>query len=425
MPTFINNLANVRLVTEHSSEDTGDADVDQSGAPAADGWRYRHTVLVLCTTAFFSTAFARLVISPVVPSIRAEFGINNALVGLALTGMWFTYAVAQFPSGVLAGRFGERRLILVAIGGSAATSLAIAVAPLFALFIVGTLVLGGVSGLHYSVAATLLSRRFENTGGALGLHNAGGPGAGLVAPVVATAVGVTYGWRYAVVTGFAIGVVVFVVFARGVHPTEPTNPEQSLRGQFTVETLAATLRRPSILFSLSLATVSMFAWQANASFLPTFLIEHREYSQSFAGLVFSMYFVSQGVLQVGVGSLSDRYGRDSTIALCLGASIVGYLLFVFVPGTPALFIGILFLGIGLSSQVAVMSRIFDHLSTEEKNTGFGLVRTVYLCVASLGSVVVGLIADLTGWATAFGFLAGLSGLALVAVAANHVFDAGY
>lgn len=388
-------------------------------------WNHRHTVLLLCTAAFFSTAFARFVISPVVPAIRAEFTINNTAVGVALTGMWFAYAVSQYPSGVFAGRFGERRLVLGAIGGTAVASLAIVLAPSYWPFLLGAVVLGGVSGLHFSVAATLLSRKFENTGTALGLHNAGGPAAGLVAPVVAAAVGVTYGWRYAVLTGAVLGAVTFALFAWFVRPIEPKAPERPIGEQFTRAILSESLLRPSILFSLGLATVSMFAWQANVSFLPTFLVEHRGMSQTEAGVVFSAYFVAQGVLQVGVGSIADHRDSDSAIALCLAASALGFGVLVAVPGWPGLVAGIAALGVGLSSQVAVMTRILEELSGDEKNTGFGLIRTIYLCVASLGSVVVGLLADSFDWAVAVGFLVALSTLALVAVGVNRTLELEY
>jgi len=59
---------------------------------------------------------ARLVISPVVPAISNAFGVSNAAIGLALTGMWLAYAAAQFPSGLLADRYGERSIILVSVG---------------------------------------------------------------------------------------------------------------------------------------------------------------------------------------------------------------------------------------------------------------------------------------------------------------------
>jgi len=46
-------------------------------------WRYEETVLAMCTLAFLATMAARLVISPVVPRITAEFGVSNSVIGLA------------------------------------------------------------------------------------------------------------------------------------------------------------------------------------------------------------------------------------------------------------------------------------------------------------------------------------------------------
>ena len=121
-------------------------------------WSAERTVLAACTVAFFATMVARLVISPVVPLIADDFGVSNTAVGFSLTAMWFAYASSQFPSGLLGDRVGERRVILVAIGGTALASGLLALAPIFPAFVLFTFALGGVAGLHYSVATTLLSR---------------------------------------------------------------------------------------------------------------------------------------------------------------------------------------------------------------------------------------------------------------------------
>jgi len=80
---------------------------------ASDGrmsWQYRHTVLSLCMLAFLVTYFARLAISPVVPLIVDDFGVEHRDRGRALRDVAGVRA-AQFPSGVLADRYGERRVI--------------------------------------------------------------------------------------------------------------------------------------------------------------------------------------------------------------------------------------------------------------------------------------------------------------------------
>ncbi len=84
---------------------------------------------------------ARLVISPVVPDLVDAFDVTNTAVGLALTGMWLTYALAQFPSGVFGDRVGERTVILTAIGLTAVASLLLAASPSFPFFVLFTICL--------------------------------------------------------------------------------------------------------------------------------------------------------------------------------------------------------------------------------------------------------------------------------------------
>ncbi len=388
-------------------------------------WRYRETVLALCTLAFFATMVARLVISPVVPDITDAFDVSNTVVGIALTGLWMTYFLSQFPSGILADRFGERPVILVAVGGTAITSLLIALSPVFGIFLVATLALGAVAGLHYSVATTLLTRTYDNIGSAIGVHNGGGPLAGLIAPALAAWVAVTWDWRAAIAIGAATAVPIYVLFAWQVEPTEPRRPDQPMRERLELEPLLAVLSRPPIAFTVCLAIACAFVWQAISSFLPTFLIDHRGHSQTLAGAVFSAYFVVQAITQVGVGAASDRYGRDVAAAGCMIFGSSGLLLLVFVPGWAALTVAVVCIGTGLGWGAALLPRVMDNLSAAERGAGFGLVRTVYGVIGALGSVLTGLAADLFGWAVAFSILAALMAGVLLALGANWLLKLGY
>ncbi|WP_121820112.1 MFS transporter [Halostella salina] len=389
-------------------------------------WRYRETVLVLSTLAFFATMAGRLAISPVVPAITDAFSVSNGVVGLALTGLWMAYFAAQFPSGILADRFGERRVILVAVGGTAVTSLLLAAAPAFSVFVLATVLLGGVAGLHYSVASTLLARTYTGSlGAAIGFHNSGGPAAGLVAPVAAAWVGAQYGWRPAVALGAVVAVPIFLLFAWRVRPTEPRRPDDPMAERFDRDPIVELLSRPRIAFTVCLAAAGAFVWQATSSFLPTFLTAFRGQSQTVAGAVFSAYFVVQAVTQVGVGAVSDRYGREPATAGCMVLAAAGFALLIAAPGTLALAAAVLLVGTGLGWGGALIPRFMDELGDEEQGAGFGLVRTVYGVVGSFGSVVTGLLADLFGWAVSFGVLTGLLVLVFAALAVNWVLELGY
>lgn len=380
-----------------------------------DRWSTTWTILAACTMAFFATMVARLVISPVVPAIAAEFTISNSLIGLALSGMWLAYALAQFPSGLLGDRFGERIVILVAVGGTAVGSLLLALSPVFAVFLLMTVLLGAAAGLHYSVATTLLSRNFENTGTAIGIHSAGAPIAGLLAPVAAAAVGAAFGWRYAIFLATVAAVPTLALVAFGIPKQEPRRPEESMRERVELSVLVELLSRPPITATLLISVLAAFVWQGTASFLPTFLIEHREYSPTLAGIFFSGYFVAQGVGQPLMGWLSDRIGRNAAMALCMIAGVIGYSLFVIGPGLLSVVVATGCIGIAMSWGATMLPKFLDHMHPGEEGMGFGLVRTTYMVFGASGSVGVGILADVFDWAVAFGVLAGILGVVLVAL----------
>lgn len=389
-------------------------------------WHYRHTLLTLCTFAFFGTMFARLVISPLVPTITAYFDITNAAIGTALSGMWLAYALTQFPSGLLGDRFGERAIILTAVGGTAVMSLVLAAAPAFPVFIVSVVVLGGVAGLHYSVATSLLTRTFdEDVGMAVGVHTIGSPVAGLIAPIAAAWVGTRYGWRAGIALGAAIAIPVFVLLAWRTRPIPARRPEQPLSDRLRIGPVVDLLSKPSIAFTVGISAACAFTWQGVASFLPTFLISYRGQSATYAGIVFSAYFVVQAVTKPAIGSLSDRYGRDGIIFGCLAITAVGLWLLIAVPGIVALVAAVALFGTGMGWASAVEPRFMDELSDRERNAGFGLVRTVFLVLGSLGSIVVGYLADGFGWGVSFGVLVLLMAIVSLVVVVNSVADLGY
>ncbi|MFC6614654.1 MFS transporter [Halopenitus salinus] len=387
-------------------------------------WRYEHTVLSLCTLAFAATMVARLAISPVVPLIAADFGVSYSTIGLALSAMWAAYALSQFPSGVLGERYGERRLILIAVGATATAAVLLAISPTIAAFIAFTVVLGAGAGLHYSVATTLLARQFDDIGRAIGVHVSGGPIAGLLAPPAAAIVGARYGWRWAMGLGAVVAIPVFVLFARRVRPTEPLRPDQSIRERFALGPLLELLSRPSIAYTTGLSMVGAFCWQATASFLPAFLTDAAGLSTASASLLFSLYFLVHGGTQPLTGALSDRWGRDVTATVTMGAGVVGFGGFVYAAandaGPPVLVASTIVLGVAMSWGAPIQSRFMDLLGDAERGAGFGLVRTVYMILGASGSVIVGTVSDLSGWLAAFGLLAAVMGLGLAALAINRI-----
>ena len=363
--------------------------------------QYRYVVLALCTIAFTATMVARLVISPVVPEITAEFSVSTGAIGLALSGMWAAYALTQFPSGILADRFGESRVILLAVGLTAIGSLLLAVAPTYGVFAVMAVLVGAGAGLHYSAATSFLARHFDNVGRAIGIHVAGGPLAGLAAPIAAAAVGARYGWRPAILLGALVAIPIFVLFWLRIEPTPPKRPDLKMRSRFDLASAKELLGRPEIRYTTVMAVGGAFCWQATASFLPAFLIQYHGQSTALASVLFSVYFIVHGASQPLLGGLSDRFGRDMIAAAAFGSGVLGYGALVVGSGL-AVLLAVPLVGVAMSWGAPVQSRFIDVLSAEERAAGFGLVRTVYVLLGALGSVVIGGLADFAGWGVAFG-----------------------
>ena len=383
-------------------------------------WDYRHTVILLCTVAFFATMVARLVISPVVPDIRAWFGVSTGAVGLALSGMWAAYALAQLPSGVLADRLGERRVILGAVAATGTASLLLAMVPSYVAFLVLAIVLGGAAGMVYTAATSLVTKSAAGTGRAIGAYISGGPLAGLVAPPIAVAIGAQYDWRAAVALGAVAAIPALALFAWRVEPTPAARPDLPVSESLEVARLHDVLRRPTIGTALVLAVLGAFTWQATASFLPTFLEDYRGLSRSSAGLLFSAYFLVHGLSQPVTGTLSDVLTRSSAAGLTMGSGVIGYGLLVVGTSTWSAVVAVFFVGLAMSWGAPVQSMFMDALIDEERGTGFGLVRTIYMLLGALGSVVIGAVADLAGWDVAFGVLAGLMATAVLVAAIDRV-----
>ena len=384
----------------------------------------RRRALGVVAAGNFTQLGARFLLSPVVPFVIAEFGTNKSVLGLALTGMWATYALFQFPSGVLADRFGERPLLLVGLAGTIVGTTAVAVAPTLWLYGLAAVVLGAGTGLFFSPASAFLSRVFEARGQALGALTAGGALAGVAYPAVGGAVGAQYGWRIAVGVGALVAVPVLVGSLRWLPRVPPANPGRRLAAAVDVRRVVGIVGRPSVAYTVGVAVLVSFTFQAFSSLFPTFLFEYRGLAPETAGVVFGVAFGLSSLAQPVAGRLSDATSREVAIAASVVLTGAGFTTLLFVPGRVGLVAGVGLVGVGVSWPGPVQARLVDQFEESERGFGFGLTRTTYMLLAAPGSVVVGTLADVFGWVVGYGVVVGVLGLCLLALAVNRLFGLG-
>ena len=386
-------------------------------------WEYRHTVLALCVLAYFGIRFIEFALSLVFPDIEEALGTSVFAIGVAVTASTVTYAISQLPSGALGDRFGERAVIIAALGLTGVASLLLAAAPVGGFIVLGMSLIGLVSGAYYSPATALLTDLFEETGRAIGIHRIGAQVVGFTGPIVAF-VGASYGWRIVPLLSALVTIPILMGVWLFVRSRTPTQPEVSLRERVHPSVLTDILSRPKTTFSTAIAGFGQFADTATFSFLPYILREYQGFSLDLAGVLFTLYFVALTIAQPISGWLSDRLGHDSVAVITLLIGVTGYIFLLSRITFAIIVVAVVLVGLGMGWSPPVQSRVVDELAETERGIGFGLVRTVYIAFAGLCGIVIGGTVTISGWANAIIILAIVMAIPAVALSVNTVFRVG-
>ncbi|MBI4296711.1 MAG: MFS transporter, partial [Chloroflexi bacterium] len=260
-------------------------------------------------------------LSPLLPSIRKEFGLDYTQTGFMLAALNLTMGLANLPAGWLADRVGRRLLITITISGVGLVGLLIGFAQSYWMMVALLVMFGAVGGGYHVSASPLIAASTEpkKQGSALGLHMIGGTGSLLIAPLAAVSIAAVWGWRGPYVALsipiIIFGLVFYVLLGRRLGATKKN--ETVIAGVGETERLTnsdgepiTTPTRWRVLVPFVVLSVLSGAllWTPVA-FLPLFLVDKFGASQIAVGVFVSI--VSLGGFLSGPfgGYLSDRFGQ--------------------------------------------------------------------------------------------------------------------
>ncbi len=354
----------------------------------------------------------RFVVPALLPSITDDFPVSDTAAGAAITLLWMTYGVMQFPAGALVDRAGERRLLVASVLVSAVALAGYVFSPTFAVFLAATALFGFGSGLYGPPRGTVLTRTFpERDGLAFGAVLAAGSIGAAVLPVVATGVAATLGWRAAI----AVTVPGFLVFAGVLWRSVPDYRVRSDGGR--LRATAADVGRAVLTRRIALAivgiTLMLFVLQGLTAFLTTYLVDVKGLGEGTAGALFGLFFVFGAVSQSVAGSLADRYGHGAVMAAVALVSAPPLVALPYLSGLPMLAVASAFAGVRLGVGPVSNAYIVALLPPEVRGTAWGLIRTAFFSVGAFGSTIVGAMADSGLFAESLFLLAALSLVAFV------------
>ncbi len=190
-------------------------------SPIAHGTlAYRRMALALLM-AGFSTFGLMYDVQPLLPLFARTFGVSAATASLAVSFSTGAMALMFIPAGVLSDRVGRRPVMAASLFGSALLTILSATLPgwpaLLALRALIGIALAGVP----SVAMAYVSEEVApaSVGAAMGLYIAGSAIGGMTGRLGVTLISQFVGWREAIATMGAAGLLAAFAFARFAPPS--------------------------------------------------------------------------------------------------------------------------------------------------------------------------------------------------------------
>lgn len=379
--------------------------------------RARATLATCSSTHFVHDGFSD-VLYVLLPLWAAEFRLSFALVGLLKTAFSGGMAAFQIPAGILAERWGEKRLL---VGGTAAIALSFLVLgsvqgfeSLFAVLFVA----GLSSGVQHPLSSSLVSKAYE-TGArrvALGTYNFSGDLGKVTVPALAAFAAAWFGWRWAV-SGYGLAGLIAALGILGaltrLGAGDPTPKEPA------AETAARANGwgiRDSGGFKV-LAAIGVIDFSTRTAFLTflPFLLIAKGATVETVGVALTLTFAGGAAGKFACGVLAERWGVIRTVIVTEIATGAGILLLLPLPLVHC-FLVLPALGIGLNGTSSVLyGTVADLVIPERRSRAYGLFYTLGIGSGAVAPFLYGLLSDRAGVPITLGAI-GLMALATLPLA---------
>ena len=308
--------------------------------------------------------FQRVAPAVITRELMSEFALGAAALGNLAAFYYYSYVAMQIPAGVLADRWGPRRVLTAGAAVAAAGTLLFALAPGYAAAGLGRLLIGGSVGVAFVAMLKLAGHWFAPTRFAMlsGLALACGIFGAVSAGVPLRLLVDAFGWR--VVLGCSAGVT--GLLATAIWLAVRDDPAE--RGYASYAPVAPAGRTPileGIRRALATRNVWLVALVSGSVSGPTltfgglwgvpFLTTHYGLETSQAAMLTSLLLVAWAVGAPILGALSDRWRRRKPLyALGTLLATAGWCAVLLVPELPLALLVSLLAFTGFASAAAMV-----------------------------------------------------------------------
>jgi len=359
-----------------------------------------------------------------------EFGASTTQLGLAVTGGYALFGIGALPGGVLADRFGSRRLVAGDLIGMGLSFLALSFANGLVAVALALAGWGVAASVYHPAALSLLSTGVENRGTAFAYHGMAGNAGIALGPLVSALLLMAFDWPTVVrllvvpavaVAGYAL-VVEFDEMAAVDANTRESNTDESGRAVSlsSVLTDSKALFTTGFVLALAIVMANGLFYRGVLTFLPEMLgeflpsvdqlIGRLELDSALAAEFDTASSLYSGLLLVGIagqyagGKFSDRV--PPTLGLIGTFAALVMVALAFVPAAKAglvtLLVASALLGFFLFAlQPLYQATVATYTPPDGRGLSYGYTYLSSFGVGAVGATIAGYLLSTLGTAGTF------------------------
>lgn len=347
------------------------------------------------------------VLPPLIPLLITEFHTDYFHLGLVVTVFSYAFGLGSLPAGILADKFGPRRLVSIYLFGAGLSALLIW--PVSSLWTYGIIMglIGMFCSTYHPASNTLISLNMANKGNAFGIHGIAGSLGVAAVPVLSAFTGSILGWQAPHVLYGLIGI--FLGFISLSVAEQRIQPKETSGAQIHSEGLDRTSLLTITVFFFS-ATALGLTYKGIMTFLPTYMGTRVNLTimnlntVTLGGTVATLALASGALGQYLAGRLVDRFSAER---LYLGAVTIGMIcvfIMSFSTNVWLVLAAVIYAFFYFSTQPIQNYLISRYLPENRHGLGYGIHFSLTFGIGSTAAAISGYIADRLGLEAVFLFM---------------------
>jgi MFS family permease len=340
----------------------------------------------------------RQVLNPLVPLLRQHFGVSDAQLGSLQTGLLVVLALLSIPSGYLADRFSQPKIIAFGVLFWSIAAISSGLVSSFALLLVARGMVGVGEAAYAPAAQAMISDSFsfDNRAIAQAIFASGMLLGGAAGLALGGIMGERHGWQHAFIIVGVAGLLPGLLSFQLKEPPRKTKaaPPVSVRELLRIPAYVAMICAGTC---ITFSSVSLVTWGVD------YAMSYKDFSLREAAVSLSIIALLSLVLGALTGGfIADRlqkrfvYGRIIVIALAFLIAAPFLLLAIQSDEKRLVLAGLFIAGFFMSWYHGPTTAVIHDLTPQRSHaTAIGVYMFVTQLLGALGPQLIGRISDLS------------------------------